>query len=242
MAHPLMPKATAVWLVDNTTLTFRQIAEFVGLHELEVQAIADGDVAIGMQGSDPVKAGAITAEEIARCEGDAAAVLQPAKLNIPQPKARQKGARYTPVSKRGDRPNAIAWLVKNYPELSDAQISKLIGTTKPTINSVRDRTHWNSSNIKPENPVSLGLCSAVDLEKVVAVARARAGTVHAPQVVETVEAPAETTEDDAPASMGEPDVASVFGAPAPAPEPASSEKSAEDLMREQLEAMGSKED
>ncbi|MBO6946946.1 MAG: DUF1013 domain-containing protein [Rhodospirillales bacterium] len=181
MAHPLMPKGTAVWLVDNTTLTFKQIAEFCGLHELEVQAIADGDVAVGMQGLDPVKAGALTAEEVERCEGDPNAVLQMVKPNIPQPKARQKGARYTPVSKRGDRPNAISWLVKNYPELSDAQISKLIGTTKPTITSVRDRTHWNSPNIKAENPVGLGLCAATDLEKAVAVARARSKTVHAPK-------------------------------------------------------------
>ncbi len=233
MAHPLMPKATAVWLVDNTTLTFRQIAEFVGLHELEVQAIADGDVAVGMQGSDPVKAGAITAEEIARCETDGNALLQPAKISIPQPKARQKGARYTPVSKRGDRPNAIAWLVKNYPELSDAQISKLIGTTKPTINSVRDRTHWNTANIKSENPVSLGLCSAVDLEKMVAVARARAGTVHAPK---TEEAPAEV---EAPADL-EPG-AGFLAPPVEAPS-AAEEKAEEDRMREQLEAMGAKED
>lgn len=181
MAHPLMPKGTAVWLVDNTTLTFNQIAQFVGLHELEVQAIADGDVAVGMQGLDPVKAGALTAEEVLRCEGDTNAVLQMVKPNIPQPKVRQKGARYTPVSKRGDRPNAISWLVKNYPELSDAQISKLIGTTKPTISSVRDRSHWNSPNIKPENPVGLGLCAATDLEKSVAVARARSRTVHAPK-------------------------------------------------------------
>lgn len=184
MAHPLMPKATAVWLVDNTTLTFKQIADFCGLHELEVQAIADGDVAIGMQGADPVKVGAVTAEELARCEQSPDAVIQMAKVNIPQPKARQKGARYTPVSKRGDRPNAIAWLLKSYPELSDAQVSKLIGTTKPTINAIRDRTHWNSSNIKPENPVSLGLCSSVDLEKAVAVARARTRTVHAPKAAE----------------------------------------------------------
>lgn len=233
MAHPLMPKATAVWLVDNTTLTFRQIADFVGLHELEVQAIADGDVAIGMQGSDPVKAGAIAAEEIARCEGDTNAMLQPAKANIPQPKARQKGARYTPVSKRGDRPNAIAWLVKNYPELSDAQISKLIGTTKPTINSVRDRSHWNSANIKAENPVSLGLCSAVDLEKVVAVARARAGTVHAPK---TEEPPVET---ETPVAMPP---SADFMAPPAEDNSAAAEKAEEDRMREQLEAMSAKED
>jgi hypothetical protein len=196
MAHPLMPKATAVWLVDNTTLTFKQIADFCGLHELEVQAIADGDVAIGMQGADPVKAGAVTAEELARCEQTTDAVIQMAKVNIPQPKARQKGARYTPVSKRGDRPNAIAWLLKSYPELSDAQLSKLIGTTKPTINAIRDRTHWNSPNIKPENPVSLGLCSSIDLEKAVAVARARTGTVHAPKPVE-----ADEPTSDAPISM-----------------------------------------
>lgn len=195
MAHPLMPKATAVWLVDNTTLTFKQIAAFCGLHELEVQAIADGDVATGMQGLDPVKAGAISQDEIKRCEGHVDAVLQLLKPTIPQPKARQKGARYTPVSKRGDRPNAIAWLVKNYPELSDAQLSKLVGTTKPTIAAVRDRTHWNSPNIKPENPVGLGLCSAVDLEKSVAVARARAGTVHGPRPV------AESSGSDAPISL-----------------------------------------
>jgi len=207
MAHPLMPKGTAVWLVDNTTLTFNQIAQFCGLHELEVQAIADGDVAVGMQGLDPVKAGALTAEEVERCEGDVNAVLQMVKPNIPQPKVRQKGARYTPVSKRGDRPNAISWLVKNYPELSDAQISKLIGTTKPTITSVRDRSHWNSPNIKAENPVGLGLCAATDLEKAVAVARARAGTVHAPKAEPApssdipisappqMDAPVETPED-----------------------------------------------
>lgn len=209
MAHPLMPKATAVWLVDNTMLTFKQIADFCGLHELEVQAIADGDVAVGMQGSDPVKAGAVTAEELARCEKSPDAVIQMAKVNIPQPKARQKGARYTPVSKRGDRPNAIAWLLKSYPELSDAQVSKLIGTTKPTINAIRDRTHWNSSNIKPENPVSLGLCSSVDLEKAVAVARARTGTVHAPRAAE----PAEPS-SDAP-------VATPPAAFPPTPEPSS---------------------
>lgn len=195
MAHPLMPKATAVWLVDSTTLTFKQIADFCGLHELEVQAIADGDVAIGMQGTDPIKTGAVTAEEIARCEQSTDAVIQMAKVNIPQPKARQKGARYTPVSKRGDRPNAIAWLLKSYPELSDAQVSKLVGTTKPTINAIRDRTHWNSTNIKPENPVSLGICSSIDLEKSVALARARSGTVHAPKPI------AEETTSDAPISM-----------------------------------------
>lgn len=180
MAHPLMPKAKAVWLVDNTTLSFDQVAEFCGLHELEVQAIADDEVATGMQGLDPVAAGELTAEEILRCEGDPMASLKMSKSDVPEARTKRKGARYTPVSKRQDRPNAIAWLVKNYPELSDAQISKLVGTTKPTINSIRDRSHWNTPNIKPQNPVGLGLCRGDELERLVAIARARAGTVHTP--------------------------------------------------------------
>jgi len=177
MTHPLMPKATAVWLVENTALTFEQIADFCGMHALEVQAIADDEVAIGMQGLDPISAGELTQEEIDRCSTDSGLRLNPAATRTPIPK--KKGARYTPVSKRQDRPDAIAWLLKNYPELSDAQISKLIGTTKPTISSIRDRSHWNAANIKPQNPVGLGLCSGDDLEKVVAIARARAGTVRA---------------------------------------------------------------
>lgn len=180
MAHPLMPKATALWLIDNTMLTFEQIAEFCGLHDLEVQALADGEVAPGMQGLDPITRGEVTMEEIERCQESPSEKLKMAKNTTPGRKARSKGARYTPVSKRGDRPNAIAWLLKNYPELSDAQISKLIGTTKPTINAIRDRSHWNTPNIKPQNPVGLGLCSGADLEKIIAVARARAGKVHAP--------------------------------------------------------------
>ena len=119
-------------------------------------------------------------DEIERCQAAPTAKLKMAKVTTPQPKARSKGARYTPVSKRGDRPNAIAWLLKNYPELSDAQISKMIGTTKPTINAIRDRSHWNTPNIKPQNPVGLGLCNGADLEKIIAVARVRAGKVHAP--------------------------------------------------------------
>jgi len=178
MAHPLMPKATAVWLVENTALTFEQIAAFCGLHQLEVQAIADDEVAVGMQGLDPIAAGELTQDEIDRCAGDADARLVMAKPDIPLPKARTKGARYTPVAKRQDRPDAIAWLLRAYPEMTDAQISKLIGTTKPTINAIRDRSHWNMPNIAPQNPVGLGLCTAADLEKVVAVARARAGIVH----------------------------------------------------------------
>ena len=173
MTRPLMPKATAVWLVENTSLTFDQIAEFCGMHALEVQAVADGEVGIGIQGMDPIASGELTKEEIERCSKDPNARLVAAKPNIPQPRSRPKGARYTPLSKRQDRPDAIAWLLKNYPELSDSQISRLIGTTKPTINAVRDKTHWNSPNIKPQNPVSLGLCTPGDLEKAVETARKR---------------------------------------------------------------------
>ncbi len=179
MAQPLMPKATAVWLVENTVLTFDQIATFCGMHHLEVQAIADDEVAIGMQGMDPIANGELTQEEIDRCAADPAQQLVQAKRKIEIPVAKQKGARYTPVSKRQDRPDAISWLLKNFPELSDAQISRLIGTTKPTINAIRDKTHWNSTNIKQKNPVSLGLCSGADLEKIVAIAKARTGTVRA---------------------------------------------------------------
>jgi len=180
MSKPLMPKATAVWLVENTALSFDQISEFVGLHELEVQAIADGEVAVGMQGADPIASGELTQAEIDRCQSDPNASLKMAKATLPMPKARGKGARYTPVSKRQDRPDAIAWLLKHHPELTDAQISRIIGTTKPTIKSVRERTHWNINNIKPQSPVGMGLCSEADLEKVVAIARAKAGTTHVP--------------------------------------------------------------
>ncbi|TCS63117.1 DUF1013 domain-containing protein [Varunaivibrio sulfuroxidans] len=176
MTHPLMPKATAVWLVENTALTFGQIAAFCALHELEVQAIADGEVAVGMQGMDPIAANILTQKEIDRCVADPNAHLVMTKATLPQARARAKGARYTPVSKRQDRPDGIAWLLKNYPELGDSQISKLVGTTKSTIASIRDRSHWNIANIKAQNPVSLGLCAQADLEKQVAIARARAGT------------------------------------------------------------------
>jgi len=162
-----MPKATAVWLVENTALTFDQIAEFCGLHALEVQEIADGEVAAQMQGLDPVANGQITAEEIKRCEQDPTAHLQLAEQAQPVPLVKHKGPRYTPISKRQDKPDAIAWLLKNHPELSDGQISKLVGTTKPTIGAVRDRTHWNSPNIKPRHPVALGLCTLPELEAAV---------------------------------------------------------------------------
>lgn len=170
---PLMPKATAVWMVEHTTLTFEQIAEFCGLHKLEVQAIADGEVAVGIVGMDPVFNGQLTAEEIKRCEGDPRARLKMTKSDLPMPVARTKGARYTPVSKRGDKPDAIAYLVKNYPELLDAQIGRLLGTTKDTIAKVRDRSHWNTANIKPQNPVLLGLCKPADLDAAVKRAQRR---------------------------------------------------------------------
>ncbi len=173
MVLPLMPKATAVWLVENTALSFEQIAGFTGMHELEIQAIADGEVAVGIVGVSPVTSGQLTAEEIARCEADPAVWLKMTKTDIPLPKARSKGARYTPVSKRQDRPDAINWILKHHAELTDAQISRLLGTTKATISSVRDRSHWNAPNIKPQNPVTLGLCSEADLEKAVVLAQRR---------------------------------------------------------------------
>ncbi len=171
MAQPLMPKATAVWLIENTTLSFEQIADFCGLHPLEVQGIADGEVAIGIVGQDPTANGQLTREEIARCEQDPAARLKMQKQDIPMPAPRTKGPRYTPVSKRQDKPDAIAWLLRHHPELSDAQISKLIGTTKQTIAAVRDRSHWNSPNLRPRDPVLLGLCSQSDLNAAVTKAR-----------------------------------------------------------------------
>ena len=210
MTHPLMPKATAVWLVENTALSFEQIADFCGLHSLEVQAIADDEVAIGMQGLDPITAGELTMVEIERCQADPGTRLNPAENRTPV--AKKKGARYTPVSKRQDRPDAISWLIKNYPEMSDAQISKLIGTTKPTINSIRDRNHWNTANIKAQNPVGLGLCSADDLEKIVAIARARAGTAHAPtKTLDTEPAPSmPVPEPKAPEPKPEPTAETLF--------------------------------
>lgn len=174
MSLLLMPKATAVWLVDNTMLTFIQIGEFCKLHELEVQAIADGEVAVGIVGLDPVTNGQLTAKEIKRCEDDPTARLKIAKSDIPQPVARQKGPRYTPVSKRADKPDAIAWMLKNQPDLTDAQISRLIGTTKPTINAVRDRTHWNSTNLQPRSPVEVGLCTHLELHDAVVLAVTKA--------------------------------------------------------------------
>jgi hypothetical protein len=174
MAEILMPKATAVWLIDNTALTFDQIAAFCGLHPLEVKGIADGDVAIGVRGLDPIANAQLSREEIAKAEADPTHRLQVQegrKLDLPPVKKR--GGRYTPVSRRQDRPDAIAWFLRNHPEVTDAQISKLIGTTKATIDSVRDRTHWNTSGIKPVDPVTIGLCTQIELDGIVKAAAAR---------------------------------------------------------------------
>ena len=172
MNLPLMPKATAVWLIDKTALTFTQIAEFCGMHPLEVQAIADGEVAQGIVGYDPIANGQLTQQDIKRCEADPAARLRLLTTTLPAPK-RLRGARYTPVAKRNDRPDAIAFLLRNFPQLSEAQVGKLLGTTKDTIQKVRDRTHWNSANIKPRDPVILGLCSQTDLNAAVLQANER---------------------------------------------------------------------
>ena len=164
MTQLLMPKATAVWLVDNTALTFDQIAHFCHLHPLEVGAIADGESAQGIKGMDPVTNGQLTRDEIAKAEADPNYRM---KLNEPKvrvPEAKRRGPRYTPLSKRQDRPNAILWLVRNHPELKDAQISRLVGTTKSTIEQIRNRTHWNSAALQPMDPVTLGLCSQIDLD------------------------------------------------------------------------------
>ena len=162
MSELLMPKATAVWLVDSTALTFEQIAAFCGLHDLEVQGIADGEVAVGIRGLDPIANGQLTREEIARCEQDKSLHLSLTSPTTKLPE-RTRRARYTPVSKRQDRPNAISWLIKNYPVLNDAQIGKLLGTTKSTITAVRERTHWNTPNISPQDPLLLGICSEQEL-------------------------------------------------------------------------------
>jgi uncharacterized protein len=176
MNKPIMAKATAVWLVDNTTLSFRQIGDFCGLHELEVQGIADGDVATGVKGFDPLTNNQLTQEEINTAEKDPGHKLKlkfnPAAVG----EEKRRGPRYTPLSKRQDRPASILWLVKFHPELTDGQISKLVGTTKPTIQAIRERTHWNISNIQPIDPVALGLCKQSELDAVVQKAAAKIAT------------------------------------------------------------------
>jgi uncharacterized protein len=214
---PLMPKATAVWLIENTGLTFDQIADFCHLHPLEVKGIADGDVAQGIKGLDPVASGQLSRDEIETGEKDQKYRLKMSQstTGIPVAKGR-KGPRYTPVSRRQDRPDAIAWLLRYHPELSDAQVIKLVGTTKPTIQAIRDRTHWNSSQIKPVDPVTLGLCSQLDLDLAVQKAASRIAktTADTPKTLlpasETTtstphEAASAQAEQPSPEATGEPD-------------------------------------
>ncbi|MEY3527069.1 MAG: hypothetical protein RL543_67 [Pseudomonadota bacterium] len=164
-AGPLMPKATAVWLIDNTSLTFDQVADFCHLHPLEVKGIADGEVAAGIKGQDPMVSGQLVRSEIEKAEADEDYRMKLAVSNVRLPEQkRRKGPRYTPLSRRQDRPNAILWLLRNHPELKDAPIMRLVGTTKTTIQQVRDRSHWNAATLVPMDPVTLGLCSQVDLD------------------------------------------------------------------------------
>ncbi|MBY4893743.1 DUF1013 domain-containing protein [Rhodobacteraceae bacterium N5(2021)] len=173
MNKPIMTKATAVWLVDNTTLSFKQIGDFCGLHELEVQGIADGDVATGVKGFDPLVNNQLTQEEIDAAEKDPNHKLKLKFYSAAVGEEKRRGPRYTPLSKRQDRPASILWLVKFHPELSDGQVSKLVGTTKPTIQAIRERTHWNINNIQPIDPVALGLCKQSELDAAVQKANAK---------------------------------------------------------------------
>ncbi|HXI87473.1 MAG TPA: cell cycle transcriptional regulator TrcR [Parvularculaceae bacterium] len=213
--RPLMPIATAVWLIDNTSLTFDQIADFCGLHPLQVKGIADGDVGTGVRGIDPISNNQLTRDELEKAEQDEnyrMKLARPKTLVADRPR---KGPRYTPVSKRQNRPDAIAWMVRNHPEISDAQIAKLLGTTKSTSQSVRNRSHWNSANLTPQDPVGLGLCSQLELDAVVAKAAARRPRV-APDEGPTLEpvaaapAPVEKDEEEEDRRDGKVDVDKVF--------------------------------
>nr|WP_210310347.1 DUF1013 domain-containing protein [Aurantimonas sp. DM33-3] len=177
-----MPKATAVWLVDNTSLSFEQIADFCTLHHLEVKAIADGESAQGIKGLDPIMTGQLSRDEIEAAEKDPNRKLKLAAPKVRVPEAKRKAPRYTPVSKRQDRPNAILWLVRNHPELKDSQISNLVGTTKNTIQQIRDRSHWNSANLQPMDPVTLGLCTQINLD--LEVEKASRGIVRPEEIAE----------------------------------------------------------
>ena len=240
--HPLMPKATAVWLVDNTALSFEQISEFCGLHFLEVKGIADGDVAQGVRGKNPVTSGELSRDEISKAEEDEDYRLKllKSKVKIPEIKAKKR-PRYTPVSRRQDRPNAVLWLLRNHGELKDSQIMRLVGTTKPTITQIRDRSHWNSANLAPQDPVMLGLCSQTDLDaevekaaKRVAKERKAAGLPPL-EASETLLPTAETTSYELPgasnataAEEAEPTAENIFGAAATVePQPESTEEADE---------------
>ena len=191
---PLMPKATAVWLTDHTSLSFEQIADFCGMHLLEVKGIADGDVASGIKGMDPITSGQLTREEIKRGEGNLNHTLKLAvsKIEIPPVKTK-RGPKYTPVSRRHDRPNAVLWLLRNHPELKDSQLMRLVGTTKPTIAQIRERTHWNSANLVPQDPVAMGLCSQIDLDAEVRKSAPKLGRVESAGEGHTLLPTSETT-------------------------------------------------
>jgi hypothetical protein len=219
-----MPKATAVWLIDNTSLSFDQIADFCGLHALEIQGIADGEVAVGIVGRDPISNAEVAREEIDRCGADSSGrlvMLEP-EIDLQQ---RRTGPKYTPLSKRQNRPDAIAWLIKFHPELTDVQVCKMVGTTKPTVVSVRDRSHWNAPNLQPQDPVSLGMCSQTELDEAVQAAaqriqrkadRERRAAAKAAREKEAAALAAEAARapvEDAPAPAAE-----ETAAPAPQPE------------------------
>ncbi|MGB7257223.1 MAG: cell cycle transcriptional regulator TrcR [Pseudolabrys sp.] len=218
-AAPLMPKATAVWLLDNTALSFDQVADFCKLHPLEVKAIADGDAAQGIKGLDPVQTGQLTREQITAAEADPAKRLELSAPKVALPGSEQrgkKGPRYTPVSRRQDRPNAILWLVRNHPELKDAAIMRLVGTTKSTISAIRERTHWNAASLAPMDPVTLGLCSQIDLDLEVQRANkekpapADTGATLLPAAETTAKREAEVAAAEAEKKPGELDVSAVF--------------------------------
>ncbi len=229
MTQPLMPKATAMWLIDNSALTFEQIGEYCGMHILEVQSMADGEVNIGIIGFDPISHGQLTKEEIDRCAADPSARLEMAESTVPVPTTRAKGPRYTPVARHQDRPDGIAWLLRNMPELTDGQISRLVGTTKPTINAIRERTHWNMANIKPRDPVSLSLCGREELKTAIEKAQRSAeraskrkakeeAKAKAAQAAKAAAAPAAEVADTG-AIITEPFATPATPEPAPKPTP-----------------------
>ncbi len=204
-AAPLMPKATAIWLVENTSLTFDQIAQFCKLHPLEVKGIADGEVGVGIRGHDPISSGQLSREELARGEANSNYQLQLQHSKVVLPEVKRRGPRYTPLSRRQDRPNAILWLVRNHGELKDAQIMRLVGTTKTTLQAIRDRTHWNSASLAPMDPVTLGLCSQIELD--LEVAKAAKDRPQQPEDTSPTLMPAEiTTRREEPRTSAE-----VFG-------------------------------
>lgn len=228
--RPLMPKATAVWLVENTGLSFDQIAEFCGLHPLEVKGIADGDVAQGIKGMDPVTSSQLTREEIARAEKDPAhrLVLAESKVELPAQAQTRKGPRYTPVSRRHDRPNAVLWLLRNHAELKDSQIMRLVGTTKPTIGQIRDRTHWNSPQLTPQDPVTLGLCSQLDLDAEVKKAARRLERERKEASKDREKAGTLLSAEETTGSAGEEPLATTATIVAPKPSPAEQEETPEE--------------